>query len=116
VQAPRRVLVAVEPRLLGDALTTLLAEIGVDDVHRYEGAPIPGRFDLALVTAGVTGVRASLVLTLPDAVELAQEGSGDLRPGTARELLAVLDRLCPAASPRVERLDVTVPEHRVVSG
>jgi hypothetical protein len=105
VQAPRRILVAVEPRLLGDALAELLEDIGLDDVTRFgdEGAEAR-RFDVALRSEGVTGLRAALVLQVPDADELAEEGSGDLRPATARELLEILDRVCPTSAPRVEGL------------
>lgn len=106
VQPPRRILVAVEPRLLGDALAQLLENIGLDEVTRRgtDTQSDDRRFDVALRSEGVTGLRAALVLQVPDAAELAEEGSGDLRPATARELLAILDRVCPASALRVDVL------------
>lgn len=104
VQAPRRILVAVEPRLLGDALAALLEDIGLDEVTRRGTEDPSQRFDVALRSEGVTGLRAALVLQVPDAVELAEEGSGDLRPATARELLEILDRVCPTSAPRIDGL------------
>jgi hypothetical protein len=102
--APRRILVAVEPRLLGDTLSALLAEIGLDEVVRLGTEAATGHIDLALVNDGSPSVRADLVLRVPDSAELAVAGRGDLRPGSASELLAILDRVCPAGEPRRERL------------
>jgi hypothetical protein len=104
VLAPRRILVAVEPRLLGDALSELLTEIGLDDVVRLDADPLDGHIDLALVSDGSPHVRADLVLRVPDSADLAESGKGDLRPGSAGELLVILDRVCPAAEPRSDRL------------
>lgn len=102
--APRRILVAVEPRLLGDALSELLADIGLDEVVRPHDDDDDGHIDLALVNDGSPPVRADLVLRVPDSAELAASGSGDLRPASASELLAILDRVCPAREPRQGRL------------
>ena len=108
--APRRILVAVEPRLLGDALAELLADIGLDDVVR-PGDP-SGHVDLALVSEGSPAVRADLILRVPNADDLATDGTGDLRPGSAADLISILDRVCPASSPRLER----VPHRSTISG
>lgn len=101
--APRRILVAVEPRLLGDALSELLTDIGLDDIVRPD-AVHDRHIDVALISDGSPAVRADLVLRVPDSADLAQSGNGDLRPGSAAELLAILDRVCPAGEPRRQRL------------
>ena len=104
VLAPRRILVAVEPRLLGDALSELLTEIGLDDVVRLENEAPEDHIDVALVSETSPRVRADLVLRVPDSADLAESGKGDLRPGSAGELLAILDRVCPAVESRRDRL------------
>lgn len=56
-----RVAIAVEPTILGDALTAVLREVGVDDVVNMRDSEVaerPPPFDAAVVT-----------IVLPDAVE-----------------------------------------------
>jgi hypothetical protein len=104
VQVPRRILVAVEPRLLGDALVAVLTEIGLDDVVRFDAEVASGPIDVALVSDGAPAVRADLVLRVPSPDDLAHEGPGDLRPASTRELIALLDRVCPARESRSDRI------------
>ena len=66
-----RVVVAVTPRLLGDALCRALAEDGLDASSVDVGSLLIEEYDVAVVNAGrATEVRAKHVITLPE------EGSG----------------------------------------
>lgn len=62
-----RILVAVEPRLLADAMATLLTDAGQDDVEVLpEGGTPQGHYDGAVVTIDLTGLDAEIVIRLPD--------------------------------------------------
>jgi hypothetical protein len=63
----RRYLVSVSPRMLRDALTEVLASAGTDEVVAVEpGSSAPGRFDGAIIDAGMPQVRADVVIEIPD--------------------------------------------------
>jgi hypothetical protein len=107
----RRVLVAVEPAILGDALAGVLGSEG-DDVDvidlRDASADGPaGHYDAAIVTVVLPhGIDADVVIELPD--HLGNPGTGSVRHGriTARvhldgidDLLDVLRATAEASSP-----------------
>ena len=105
-----RVAIAVEPKILGDALTDVLQGAGVDDVvnlRAVESLPT-GSFDAAVVTIVVPDhVDAEVVIELPG----TPTGHGETRvrvggrsasvPVRAVEdILRLLDDYCPADAPR----------------
>jgi hypothetical protein len=65
-----RVAIAVEPTILGDALTAVLREVGVDDVVNLRDPhemPTTADFDAAVVTIVLPdSVDAEVVIELPD--------------------------------------------------
>ena len=95
----RRVVVAVEPRLLADALARALERTDVDVVIHLDSRDVhvgTAEFDLALVSGDTLpdGVGADVVVYLPDGVtgDAVVQRQGDRR--TARVGgLAALDRL-----------------------
>ena len=79
-----RVLIAVEPFVLGEALAGLLAEAG-DDVVVLEPeqspATVTGDYDAAIVTIVLPDdVSADVIIELPD--HEGNRGTGTLRRGT----------------------------------
>lgn len=97
----------VEPRLLGDALATMLAGDGVDEV--VEGAAISGaELDAVVVTIDLTGdAGIDVVIRLPDSSGNAGYGRVTTPRGTetvwiddASSILELLDRYCPGGAPR----------------
>ncbi len=108
-QDPPRVLVAVEPALLGRVLTELLQGIGEDEVTNLaDGAtlPPPHPFSAALVSAthADEGI-AEVVVVVP----APGQTMGQVHTGTATlevdmqaplAVLDVLDRFCPATRRR----------------
>jgi hypothetical protein len=87
VSGRRRVLVAVEPRVLGDVLARLLRHDHVDvDALAVDGGevepPAAGHYDAAVVTITLPdSVTADVVLELPDT--LGNAGEGRLRQDAA---------------------------------
>lgn len=106
-----RVAIAVEPTILGDALTDVLKGAGVDEVVnlRPDAPPhVPETFDAAVVTIVVPdNVNADVVIELPD----TPTGHGDTRVRVngrsarvpvhaVEDILRLLDDYCPAEEPR----------------
>ena len=99
--------VAVDPKLLGDALETVLTHDGVDEVVPADRI---GRehLDAVVVTIDLTGdPGADIVIRLPDSSGNAgvarvttSRGSEDMWIDDAASILDLLDRYCPAARPR----------------
>lgn len=96
----RRILLAVEPRVLGEVLAAVLREDANAEVIDLRDAPRPAgdHFDAAIVTIDLTGsVDADVVIELPDH-EVALRGSvtqgGEIDPvelDSLDALLALLD-------------------------
>lgn len=78
----RRVLIAAEPRVLGDALAAVLRANGDEVVLVLPGAALPSgcRFDVAVVTVAGLGL-APVALVLPD--RLGNAGIGWVERPTA---------------------------------
>lgn len=105
------VLVDVEPVLLGQLLVTILQAVGEDEVRSPSDLAPPSRrrrFSVALVSAAPTDGIAEVTVVLPppgqtEGTVLTKTGPVpvDLRAPLA--VLEVLDRFCPAATPRCER-------------
>ena len=101
----RRILLAVEPAVLEGALATMLSAGDRDDlVHRSELGPSPtGGYDAAVVSDGLpAGVRAGVVITLPDT-----RGSGGT--GTVERDGVVHEVSIGGAARVVELLDQYLP-------
>ena len=111
----RRILLAVEPRVLEGALASILEQLDLDEIvqRQAEGAASrTGDFDAAIVTIGLAdGVRSGVVITLPDTV--GDEALGSLTVDgrtsavdipTYTEVIDLLDARLPAHLPRSERL------------
>ena len=93
---PRRLLVAVSPRLLGDTLARALATATSFEVVVYteDGVAAPGdangAFDLAVVSGDLPqGVTVDIVLSLPDTPTGA--GIGRVRSGLSERDIVVDD-------------------------
>lgn len=103
-----RILVAVEPRLLGDAMATLLADAGQDDVEVLpEGGTPQGHYDGAVVTIDLTGLDAEIVIRLPDDAGGAGTGTAttadegrDVELLDVRSVLHLLDEHVATGTPR----------------
>ena len=94
----RRILVAVEPAILGDSLAGVLGDRGdrVDVIDlRDPQAPVPtGHYDAAIVTISLPdGIDADVVIELPD--HQGGGGTGSVQRGlvTARVELDGIDDL-----------------------
>lgn len=109
-----RVAIAVEPTVLGDALTDVLRDAGVDEVvNLRDTQPAPGAFDAAVVTIVLPeDVNADVVIELPG----TSTGDGETRVKvggrTARvpvralaDILRLLDDYCPGDAPRTAGAD-----------
>lgn len=114
-KAPRggrpRILVAVEPKLLADAMAALLVEAGQDDVETLDQGPPSGHYDGAVVTIDLTDLDAGFVIRLPDDVGGGGVGTAST-PGEgrrvdlpdARSVLNLLDEHCATGTPRASVL------------
>jgi hypothetical protein len=104
----RRILVALEPRVLAEAMAEVLEHIGLDDVV-LAGPDLPGgHFDAALVSGPRSRTQADLVIEIPvDWAPGHRSGSGPDQPipvSSTKELAELLDRYCAAATSRVDHL------------
>ena len=104
----RRILVALEPRVLAEAVAEMLARIGVDDVV-MAGRDLPGGdFDVALVSAPRSHTHADVLIEIPANCGPSRLSGSDtdvpIPHLTPNELVELLDRYCVAASSRVDHL------------
>jgi hypothetical protein len=104
----RRILVALEPRVLAEAVAEVLERIGVDDVI-LAGPDLPGgHFDAALVSGPRSRTDADLVIEVPlDWGPSRLSGSEPETPipvRSTKELAELLDCHCAAATSRVDHL------------
>jgi hypothetical protein len=103
----RRILLAVEPRVLGDALAAVLDSVGVDDVlvSGTKGADGTSmHIDAVIVSDSSTPVEADVVIHVParGAAHVSTPARDDeVTLRTPEDLLTILDRYCPATAPRV---------------
>lgn len=103
-----RILLALEPAMLADAVAALLEEAGQDDVEVLAvGATPQGRYDGAIVTVDLADLDAGVVIHLPD--ERGGAGIGraetavdhrDVELADVRAVLEVLDEHCASSHPR----------------
>lgn len=111
-----RVAIAVEPTILGDALTAVLREVGLDDVVNLRHPDDPGEgddadargFDAAVVTVVLPdSVDVDVVIELPDSA--SGGGLTNVRlPGQCDtvavhaldDILRLLDDYCPSSDRR----------------
>jgi hypothetical protein len=108
VGSRRRILVALEPRVLAEAVVEVLERIGLDDVV-LAGPDLPGgHFDAALLSGPRSHTDADLLIEVPVSWGPSRlSGSDSESPipvTTAAELAELLDRYCAADSSRVEHL------------
>jgi phosphotransferase system IIA component len=107
VVARRRILVALEPRVLAEAVAEVLVHIGVDDVI-LAGPDLPGgHFDAAILSGPRNHTQADLLIEVPVDWKPARSGSDPDQPipvSSTKELAALLDRYCAAAESRVDHL------------
>jgi hypothetical protein len=102
----RRILLAVEPRVLADALAEMLGSIGVDEVlsgrtGAADGPPM--HLDAAIITPEDRDVIADVVIELgPHNVAHVTNaaGSQEVALRTPYQLLQLLDRYCPTEPSR----------------
>jgi hypothetical protein len=103
----RRILVAVEPRVLGDALAAVLAEVGLDEVlvsgtERADDPEMP--IDVAVLSRPHPAVSAKLIIEVDSGLTasvVTAADAVDVVLASPHDLLAVLDEYCPASSLRV---------------
>ena len=109
-----RILVAVEPRLLADAMAALLVEAGQDDVEVLAPEEEPqGHYDGAVVTFDLTGLDADVVIHLPNdrggsgigSTTTPDDGLRDVELADMRAVFDLLDRSCATATRRAEVLE-----------
>lgn len=91
-----RLLLSVHPRILGDTLELVLAKAALADVVRAEpGQPVPGHFEVAVVT-GPTVADADVVVELLESGAFAaiHDGRGEriIELRTTTSLLELLQR------------------------
>jgi hypothetical protein len=113
--AALRILVAVQPAVLQDALVQVLNSAGLDQVETLDveldttERGLTG-YDAAVVSElAPPGIRARVVITLPDqfgspglgAVEAAGQGAWPVPLASSADVIALLDRLVPAQTPRL---------------
>jgi hypothetical protein len=104
----RRILLDVQPRVLRDALEQVLDSIGLDEVLVSDEEPAdrsPMSFDAAILTIPASNIAADVVIELPSAASstghvTAGSSSEDVDLRSPTQLLDLLDRLCPASTPR----------------
>jgi hypothetical protein len=106
----RRILLAVQPRVLRDALEEVLDSVGLDevlvsDVDAADRSLMS--FDAAILSQPSADVRADVVIEVDG---LAADARGHVTAGTRSEdvtlrtpqqLLSLLDRLCPTSAARI---------------
>jgi hypothetical protein len=103
----RRILLAVEPRVLGDALAAVLDAVGLDDVlvsHTNGADGTSTHIDAAVVSDAASPVVADVVIHVPvrgSAHVSTRTRDDEVTLRTPEELLTILDHYCPAAAPRV---------------
>jgi len=103
----RRILLAVEPRVLGDALAEVLAAVGLDEVLVSGGEradEIGMHLDAAIVSRHHDDLVADVVIHVPtDRAAHVTTAALDVNVSvrSPHELLTVLDRYCPTIAPRV---------------
>lgn len=105
----RRLAIAVTPRLLGDALSRILAHEDRDVLvipSEPSGTEEEGRFDIALVSGDDEGVPASVVIRLPDSptLDVALVGGESVPLDDLAGLVALVER-CSAAIPDVSPVE-----------
>jgi len=112
VSARCRILVALEPRVLAEAVAEVLDRIGLDDVV-LAGRDLPGgSFDVALVSGPRAGLRAEVLVEIPIQGPSRVSGPDTDVPITVLtpvEIIEILDRYCVAAAPRAEQLAALIP-------
>ena len=112
-----RVLIALSPRMLEDSVAILVRSAGVDDVVTLTEAPhdlFRARYDAMLTNVFPDGVvHAGVVIQLPDndgpwrtTIVRKSDTSHIVEIEEMDDVLALLDRFCPAATTR------TVPARR----
>ena len=99
---------AVEPRVLGDALAAVLIDVGLDEVlvSGMKGADDPEmRIDVAVLSRPHPAVDAGLIIEVDSDVATASVvtplNTVGVAMATPCDLLGILDEYCPAASRRV---------------
>jgi hypothetical protein len=103
----RRILLAVEPRVLGDALAAVLDAVGLDDVivnHTKGAHGTSMHIDAAVVSDDSVPVVADVVIHVPirgSAHVSTPARNDEVTLRTPEELLTILDRYCPSTAPRV---------------
>lgn len=104
----RRLVIAVAPRLLGDALSRVLGRedldvvvLGPDEVVDLDPESDEGHFDIALVSSDEPDVPASVVIRLPETPTLgvARVGRESVPVSDLDSLVALVER-CAAALDR----------------
>ena len=103
----RRILLAVEPRVFGDALAEVLTAVGLDEVlvsgaERADESPM--HLDAAIVSRDDDDVVADVVIHVTtDRAAHVTTAAADVNVSlrSPHELLSVLDRYCPTVAPRV---------------
>jgi formylmethanofuran dehydrogenase subunit A len=108
----RRILLAVEPRVLEGALAAILERLDLDDVVQLHDDGRAGAYDAAIVTITLPDdIRSDFVITLPDTVGEAALGrvtvdgqSSDVALPTHNEVIDLLDEQLPAQASRGVRL------------
>ena len=109
----RRILLDVQPQLLEDALADVLRSTGLDEVlvSRGNAADSPTMaYDAVILTLPDDTVHADVVIEITDdAVARGHVTIGsrseDVALPNPKELLALLDRLVPAAAARARRFE-----------
>jgi hypothetical protein len=105
----RRILLAVQPRILGDALAAVLDSVGLDEVLVSE--PVAAdrtsmSYDAAILSRPHAGVHADVVIEVAGVGDEARSHvvagtlTEDVDLSTPQQLLSVLDRFCPTTTPR----------------
>jgi hypothetical protein len=103
---PRRILVRVTPRLLGELLARALRKAEAGDVEFLAVSdPLPrdAVFDVAIVTAEPEGLRADVVIVLPQAsaregiVRFRGRAAERVRLGKPADVIALVTAVRPSA-------------------
>jgi hypothetical protein len=106
-----RILVALEPAILAEALAALLEQAGQDEVEVLAVGDDPrGYYDGAIVTIDLTDLDAGVVIHLPDTSGGAGIGTTttaneerEVDLVDARSVLELLDQHCATSVPRTAR-------------
>jgi hypothetical protein len=105
----RRILLAVQPRVLRDALADVLDEVGLDDVlvSEREGADRSTMsFDAAIVSEADEQVTADVVIAVGESLDslshvITPTRQEDVHLRSPQQLLSLLDRFCPTTAARI---------------